>query len=71
MRCYICNAVLQPEEVHFNRKYDDQKYGPVEPCRKCLLEIAEVFEDHLDEDELDFTLLDEDLELEDVLEEYP
>lgn len=58
MRCYICNAVLTPEEVQYNRKYISQKYGPYDPCRRCLNAIDEAFEDPLSEEEID-SLLEE------------
>ena len=65
MRCYICDAVLSPEEVHYNRKYEDEKYGPYDPCNRCLSEIDEAFEDPLSEEEID-GLLEEELEIEDA-----
>lgn len=62
MRCYICNSALAPEETHYREKYVGQKYGPYDPCRKCLIEIDAAFEDPLNEEEIDF-LLDEDEEI--------
>ena len=79
MRCFICNSILKPEDVKYNRKYEDDKHGPFEPCPKCLIAIADVFNDHEDDydesgnivmgihpDDVDSTLLDEDYE-----ESYP
>lgn len=54
MRCFICNAVLTPEEVHYNRKYEGEKYGPYDPCGRCLTEIDAAFEDTLEESEISF-----------------
>lgn len=54
MRCHICNATLGDSEVRFNKDHDDW-----EPCGTCLTIIAEVFEDPLDEEEVDFALDDE------------
>ena len=51
MRCYICNAVLSPEETHYNVKYANEKYGPYDPCGKCLNEIDAAFEDPVEESE--------------------
>lgn len=67
MRCFICNAALTPEEVHYNKKYEDEKYGPYDPCRKCILEIEDVFQDHVEEDDddvdVDAALAEEELYL--------
>lgn len=63
MRCFICNAALTPEEVHYNNDYVNEKYGPYDPCKKCLLEIDDVFHDHVEEND------DEDIDLA-LAEEY-
>ena len=55
MRCFICNAILLPEEVKFNKKHEEW-----EPCNRCLHEIEEVFEDPLDEEEIDRLLIEEE-----------
>ncbi len=62
MRCYICNAVLSPEETRYNQKYEDEKYGPYDPCGRCLSEIDSAFEDPLEETEMDELLNEDDLE---------
>jgi hypothetical protein len=59
IRCHICNAVLSPEETHYNQKYEGEKYGPYDPCRRCLTIIDEAFEDPLDETEIDYLLEEE------------
>lgn len=59
MRCHICNAVLSAEETQYNVKYEGEKYGPYDPCGRCLSIIDEAFEDPLEEEEID-ELLDED-----------
>lgn len=56
MRCHICNASLGGSEVKFNKDHDDW-----EPCGTCLSIIAEIFEDPLDEEEID-QALEEELE---------
>ena len=45
MRCYICNAVLQENEIKHNK--DHQKW---DPCGKCLDIISEVFESKSEEE---------------------
>lgn len=65
MRCYICNAVLVAEEVKFDRRYTNQRYGPYVPCGSCLTEIDEVFEDPLEESEMNHLIYDEALVEED------
>lgn len=40
-------------------KYEGEKYGPYDPCGRCLSIIDEAFEDPLEEEEMD-ELLDED-----------
>lgn len=47
MRCNICDRILSPEEVHFNRDHDD-----FDPCGTCLEVINNIFE-HPDEAEID------------------
>ena len=47
MRCAICDATLNPSEIAYNHDHDE-----FEPCGTCLEAIANVFEDHLDEDEV-------------------
>ena len=62
MRCYICNAVIEPNDVHYDTRYEGQKYGPISPCVSCQIQIDEAFEDPLTEEEID-DLLDEDEEI--------
>lgn len=69
MRCFICDANLTPEEVHYNTKYEGQKYGPYDPCRRCLSEIDEAFEDPLNEEEID-SLMEDDEDI-DLDEDFP
>jgi hypothetical protein len=71
MRCYICEAVLAPEEVHYNNNYEGQKYGPYDPCGRCLAEIDEAFEDPLSEEEIDDALEDTDQLLLEFHEDAP
>lgn len=47
MRCHICNAILKPAEIAYSKDHDE-----FDPCQKCLDEIDNVFEDHLDEDQI-------------------
>lgn len=54
MRCHICNSTLGESEVKFNKDHNDW-----EPCQTCLLAIAEIFEDPLDEEEIDRSLEEE------------
>lgn len=68
MRCYICNAVLSPEETRYNQKYENEKYGPYDPCGRCLSDIDAAFEDPLAEEEIDWLLSEED-GLDDILEQ--
>lgn len=51
MRCHICNSVLSPTEVQFNRDHKDW-----DPCGKCLDAISEVFNDD-DEETIDAQIL--------------
>lgn len=44
MRCFICDAVLADDEVHFNRVHDDY-----DPCGTCKQVIREVFAEDRDE----------------------
>lgn len=55
MRCYICDAVLSPDSTHWNSDHDEY-----DPCPTCLIAIAEVFEDPLDEDQITWLLEQED-----------
>lgn len=55
IRCHICNAVLPPDGVSYSKDHEE-----FNPCGTCLMEIKEVFTDHLDEDEIEYTLLEED-----------
>ncbi len=68
MRCFICNSGLNPEEIHYDKRYEGEKYGPYVPCGTCMNEIHEVFDDHLTEEELDRLFEDSD-ELETGIEE--
>lgn len=74
MRCFICNKILEPDEVRYNQKYEDSRTGPYDPCGKCLTAISEIFDDHdeeiieenpYDTEELDTTLMEVDDEIED------
>lgn len=47
MRCHICDSVLSPEVVHWNSDHEEW-----DPCPTCLMIIDEVFDDHLEEDEI-------------------
>lgn len=53
MKCDICDRILSPEEVSFNRDHDKW-----EPCGTCLAIINEVFEHH-DEEEIDRQIAEE------------
>lgn len=69
MRCRICDVVLSPESTHWNS--DHEEY---DPCPTCLMIIAEVFDDPLDEDEITWLLeheetFEEDQTLDDFQEE--
>jgi hypothetical protein len=48
MRCYICDAAIEPDEVELDARYLGQKYGPVVPCVTCEIEISEIFPDFTD-----------------------
>ena len=67
MRCHICNKSLEPEEVRYVEKMVGHRFGPFDPCGKCLLYISEVFEDH---DEENVTLLPEEDNLDMSLVEF-
>lgn len=47
MHCHICDAELSTDSIHWNNDHKDW-----DPCPTCLMEIAEVFSDPLDEDEV-------------------
>jgi hypothetical protein len=47
MRCNICDRTLQPGEIKFNKDHEE-----FDPCGVCLEVINNVFEDHLEEDEM-------------------
>lgn len=49
-RCYICDRILSPEEIQFNRDHDD-----FDPCGTCLEVINDLF-NHDDEEEIDAQL---------------
>ena len=51
MQCYICGHVLSGEQVSYNNEHKDW-----DPCPTCLIAIAEVFSDPLDEDEVTYVL---------------
>ncbi len=51
MQCYICSHVLTGEQVSYNNEHKDW-----DPCPTCLIAIAEVFSDPLDEDEVTYVL---------------
>jgi hypothetical protein len=69
MRCYICNSEILEGEVSFNRKYKEQRFGPIEPCHKCMAIIDDVFDDPLSEEEIDWLIEnDEDDEDEEIFE---
>lgn len=55
MRCYICDAELNDEEIQFNNLHQDW-----DPCGHCQQIIDEVFEP-ISEDEVDFLLEQEGL----------
>ena len=57
MRCYICDAAIPPDDVNYDVRYEDEKYGPFTPCVSCCAVIDEAFEDEVEE-----LLLDEELE---------
>lgn len=52
--------MLSPEETRYNEKYAGEKYGPYDPCGRCLSQIDEAFEDVLEETEIDWLLENED-----------
>lgn len=56
MHCYICDAVMSPEEMSYDRRYEGQRFGPFPPCRACLTFVDEVFNDPLTEEEIDWLL---------------
>lgn len=56
MRCYICDAVIPPDDVNYDVRYENEKYGPFTPCAACCALIDEAFED---EDPEEFILEDD------------
>lgn len=60
--------MLSPEETRYNERYVNEKYGPYDPCGRCLSQIDEAFEDVLEETEIDW-LLENDDEFEEPFEE--
>ena len=69
MRCHICNKTLDPEEIRYVEKMVGHRFGPFDPCGKCLTVIHEVFEDHDDVDDPDRFIDPDEISLEDVLNE--
>ncbi len=67
MRCDICDNTLSPETIHWNSDHEEW-----DPCPTCLIAISEVFDDHLDEEEITW-LLENDEEFEEIPEdvEFP
>lgn len=65
MHCAICDKMLSPDEIKFNR--DHQEF---DPCSECLLIISEVFGPDDDEAEIDRQLAYE-LFMEDITDEGP
>ena len=59
MRCYICNSEIPAGEISLDRRYKDQRFGPIKPCTPCQIEVDAVFEDPLSEDEIDRLLAEE------------
>jgi hypothetical protein len=59
MKCYICNRTLSSDEVKHTPKHGR---GDFAPCGTCESIISEVFEP-LDEEQLDYSFLTEDLSL--------
>lgn len=55
MRCYICDAELNGDEIQFNNLHKDW-----DPCGYCQHIIDEVFEP-ISEEEIDIMLLEEGL----------
>jgi len=51
MQCYICGHVLSGEQVSYNNEHKDW-----DPCPTCLIAIAEVFSDPLDEEQVTYVL---------------
>ena len=47
MRCHICDRILSPTEIKFNKK----EPGGMEPCSTCIEESEGLFQDS--EEELD------------------
>jgi hypothetical protein len=51
MQCHICGHILSGEQVSWSNLHQEW-----DPCPTCLQEIAEVFSDPLDEDEITYAL---------------
>ena len=54
MRCHICDAHLNDDEISRNPQHDDW-----DPCRKCQIIIDEVFGEDKTEEEIEVELDDE------------
>jgi hypothetical protein len=48
MHCHICDKILGPDEIKFNRDHKE-----FDPCSECLQIISEVFGPDDDEVEID------------------
>ena len=54
MRCEVCDKTLSETEVSYNNDCQQWEY-----CTTCLIAIAEIFEDHMTDEEVSFALDEE------------